>query len=320
MIRFFTRLLIGLVGLALIVLVALRLFAAWRETETGVQPVEGRMIETALGRVYVEEAGALDAPAILLIHGSVGWARLWHPTQDVLAKAGYRAIAFDMPPMGFSDRDPASNYGRDQQSRRILALTDALGVRPIIVAHSFGAGPGAEAVMQNPGAFAGLVVISGAIGLGSHEAPRVLPMPLRPVIVRELLVSASATNLWATAPLLKLFLYRKDVVTPEVIALLQRPARQVGSTREIARWLPTLLVPPLDAQSTRDAGWQALTLPVAFIWGDRDTTTPLVQGQALAALTNAPLAVLRDVGHIPQLEAPDDFHRALLDTLRVMTP
>lgn len=65
--------------------------------------------------------------------------------------------------MGFCERDPAGDYSRERQGRRIIALVAAMGIRPVLVAHSFGAGAAAEAAMAAPEAFTGLVVIDGAV-------------------------------------------------------------------------------------------------------------------------------------------------------------
>jgi pimeloyl-ACP methyl ester carboxylesterase len=308
--------------LALVLLLGLRLAAAIREV--GVLPAnipeEGTIVETALGEVYVEELGLADGPPLILVHGSVGWSRMWRPTQEALAAEGYRAIAFDMPPMGWSFRDPNGDYSRATQARRILALVKALGVKPILVSHSFGAGPAAEAAMQEPDAFAGLVVVSGAVGLRSHLKAGSLIWPLNYPFVRELAVSATVTNPPAMGTLLRLFLHRKEAATPEVIKMLNLPGKRAGTTAAIADWLPSLLVPPTDALSTRPEGWQSLPLPLAFIWGDRDTATPLADGQLLAELSGAPLSILQDVGHIPQIEAPAEFQAALIAALAALNP
>jgi pimeloyl-ACP methyl ester carboxylesterase len=318
--RFAIALVVILVSLAAVLLLGLRLAAGIREV--GILPDnfpdEGRMVETALGPIYVEELGPELGTPVLLVHGSVGWSRLWRPTSAALAAAGYRAIAFDMPPMGWSFRDPSGDYSRETQATRLLSLVEALGVKPIIVAHSFGAGAGAEAAMRQPKAFAGLVVVSGAIGLDSHLDGGALPWPLGHPFARELAVSATVTNPPAMGPLLRLFLYRKEAATDEVIAMLNRPGRRGGTTSAIADWLPSLLVPPTNALSTRPESWQALALPVAFLWGDRDTTTPLAQGERLAELTGVKLFILTDVGHIPQIEAPADFEAALVSALAAL--
>lgn len=298
-------------------LLGLRLAAVVREAGLMPQrlPEEGRIVETDLGPIYVEELGPETGPVLLLLHGSVGWSRMWRPTQEALAAEGYRAIAFDMPPMGWSFRDPGKDYSRQTQAARLLALTRALGVRPILVAHSFGAGAAAEAAMLDPQAFAGMVVVSGAIGLDSHLTEKTLPWPMGNPSVREFAVSATVTNPYAMGPLLRLFLHRKEAATDAVLAMLNRPGTRPGTTAAIADWLPSLLVPPKDALSTRAKSWEALTLPLAFVWGDSDTTTPLEQGEALARLTDAPLFILQEVGHIPQIEAPGDFQATLIAVL-----
>jgi pimeloyl-ACP methyl ester carboxylesterase len=320
--RTLVALLVILTGLSGVLLGGLRLAAMIREV--GVLPVdppaEGRIVETALGPIYVEELGPEGGTPLLLVHGSVGWSRMWRPTSEALAAEGYRAIAFDMPPMGWSFRDAGGDYSRQTQARRVLALVEALGIRPVLIAHSFGAGAAAEAAMQQPEAFAGLVVVSGAIGLDRDGSGQTPPWPLGYPFMRELAISATVTNPPAIGPMLRRFLHRKEAATPEVIDMLNRPNRRAGTTAALADWLPSLLVAPAGAASTRPEAWAALGLPVAFIWGDRDTATPLADGQRLAELTGAPLSILPEVGHIPQIEMPAAFQAALIAALADITP
>ena len=54
-------------------------------------------------------------------------------------------------------------------------------------------------------------------------------------------------------------------------------------------------------------------MPVKLIWGDKDTITPLWQGERLKqSIPQSSLAVLHGLGHIPQIEDPEVFNRALL--------
>lgn len=300
-------------------LVGFRAAAAWREIEPRdlSAPPEGRMIETSQGEVYVEEYGPNGGRPVLLVHGSVGWSRFWFETTDALAEAGYRAIAFDLSPMGFSERDKDGDYSRGKQAARILALTDAMRISPVLVAHSFGAGPATEAVMLSQDSFDAFVIVDGAIGVGSHEAEKTLPLPLRSPALREVGVSLTVTNPWALKPLLRLFLHRKEAATQEYLDVLSVPFTVAGTTPAIADWLPTLLVPPTDALSTRRDSYATLSLPVGIIWGAEDTATPLTQGEELNALIpSSKLKVLDDVGHIPQIEDPALFQEALLDLLQ----
>lgn len=76
----------------------------------------------------------------------------------------------------------------------------------------------------------------------------------------------------------------------------------------------------LSALSTRPENWRALSLPTFLIWGDKDTVTPLSQGETLAEIIpNATLTMLPDVGHIPQIEASALFQSNLLSALNALS-
>src|SRR5439155_11514028 len=119
---------------------------------------------------------------------------------DALAEAGYRVIALDLPPFGFSDRP--GTYRRTDQAARVADALSELGIeRAIIVGHSFGAGAAAEFVLRNPQRSRGLVLVDAALGLtGSQDDA---PAWLRPKWVRESLVSLTITNPLATTTLLR---------------------------------------------------------------------------------------------------------------------
>ncbi len=308
-------------ALLVVTFAGLRLAASLRETQTvaAIRPSEGTLVATAMGAIYIETAGDPTAPPVLLAHGTAAWSRLWQPTAQALAGQGYYAIAFDMPPFGYSQRDPQARYDRRMQAARILALTDALGIRPVLVAHSFGAGPAAEAAMIAPESFRALVMVDGAIGLNASSGPGALPLPLRSEWLREVLVAATVANPLATRTLLRSLIHVDQAATAEVAAMLQMPGRITGSTRAMSQWLPSLLLPPVDAQSTTHQAWRNLTLPLGLIWGSEDTVTPPDQAAQIAELAGQPpLVMLEGVGHIPQLEDPQGFNAALIGLLASM--
>jgi pimeloyl-ACP methyl ester carboxylesterase len=271
--------------------------------------------------VFIWEEGPPDGPVLLFAHGTAAWSGLWRPVLEEMGSAGWRAVAFDMPPFGFSERAVDGVYSRQAQAARLLALIDAMEIRPILVAHSVGAGPGVEAVMTRPDAFAGLVVVDGAIGLGGHRAETTLSLPLRYRPIREAITAASMTNPLLTKRFLRGLIHVKEAATDEIVDVLTRPLSRAGTTRAYADWVPSLLVPPRNALSTRPESYQALTLPVAYIWGAEDTVTPLAQGEELAALTpGAELVVLPGIGHIPQIEDRAAFTLALSRVLGSIAP
>ncbi|MEM7439545.1 MAG: alpha/beta hydrolase [Pseudomonadota bacterium] len=279
------------------------------------RPDTGRLIETALGGVFVTTTGD-QGPPLLMTHGTGAWGGLWQETADALAAAGYKAHAMDVPPFGFSERAADWDYRRQAQADRILALVAAMGQKPIMVAHSFGAGPSVEAVMKQPDAFVGQVLVAGAVALNSHDSDATLAAPLRSSQLRRTVVSVSLNNPLVTKSGLAMMLHKKDQAQKRYVDILKRPMAGEGLTEAYAQWLPTLLTPPKDALSTRPESYRALTLPTVLIWGDKDTITPLAQGEELANLVpGAKLVVMKDIGHIPQIEDPAAFQKILIEAL-----
>lgn len=282
--------------------VAMRVAAAQREVaDAHTAAPEGRFVDAGDLALFLRDEGPRDGGVLVFIHGSGAWSETWRPVLDALTASGYRCIAVDLPPFGYSDRPANGRYDRPAQAARVVAALDALQVgRFSLVGHSFGAGPTVEIAFQVPDRVERLVVLAGALGIDAPPGP-LGPLAWRPL--REIAVSTSFTNPAFIGPGLRHFAHNDQVVTPDVIKRYQRPLNVQGSTSAIADWLSELVAPDV-ALSTDSAAYAQLVTPTLLIWGDRDEATPIAQATALAGyLPNATLRVLPDVGHLPQLEA-----------------
>ncbi len=315
MFRFLFRFLVFLLLLAVLTLILFRVLASNREVGS-TPPDSGMFIDTPTQRFFVQAKGSETAQPVLLAHGTAAWSGFWAKEVDQLAEAGYRAIAYDLPPFGYSDRAADGDYSRPAQARRILDLARAQPTPPIMVAHSFGAAAATEAVLRDPRSFAGLILVDGAIGMGTVPASD-LPLPLRPRMIREAALSATATNPMATRFLLKQLIHKKGAASDHYIHVLQKPQTREGTTEAYANWLPSLLAPVPTSLSLDPAQYANLPIPVRIIWGNKDTVTPPDQAEALAAaIGQSQVHYLKDVGHIPHIEAPHEFTELLLELLK----
>ena len=120
--RFLRRLVLLLLLLVVFVLAGFRLAAVWRESGAVAAPEHGRFVETASGRIFVLEYGPDDGMPILFAHGTAAWSELWRPTLKNVADQGFRAIAYDAPPFGYSDRLNVP-YTRQSLAQVVLDLT-----------------------------------------------------------------------------------------------------------------------------------------------------------------------------------------------------
>lgn len=317
-----SKILRGAAKLCLVVLLlvvaaiaAFRVAAAVRETASrdALAPSTGHWIATRSGDVFVQEKGPATGTPVVLFHGTAAWSELWRATTDALAGAGYHVIALDLPPFGFSDR-PGS-YRRQDQAERVNDVLVRLNASPaVIVGHSFGAGAATELVLRFPDRARALVLVDAALGLTA--TPSDAPALLHPKWLREVLVSLTVTNPLATKMLLTSLIAKKERALPEYVEILQRPLSRQNSTSDIADWLYYFAGSDRAAQSADRSAYARLKRPVAILWGELDTVTPLEQARDLnVLLPQAHLTLLPGLGHIPQIEDPKTFNDALLKTL-----
>jgi pimeloyl-ACP methyl ester carboxylesterase len=321
---FVVALLLTVIGVTAL-LGACRYQASRRETLTRAEaaPPGGRLVRAADVNVFIQELGPTSAPVVVFVHGMGAWSELWRETLVATAAAGYRAIALDLPPFGYSERPARPAYSRQDQARRILGVIEALGVPEVtLVGHSFGGGPTMEAALMAPERVRALVLVDAAIGLDEPASAgglvaRVLGVPA----LRNAIVSATVTNPRMTRRLLSQFVEKQDAITKQRLAVLQAPLSVKGSTAAFGEWLIEFLTSRELPASARPDGYRGFTRPTLIMWGDKDTTTPLAQGQRLSqVISGSELAVMNGVGHMPQIEDNAEFNRLLVTFLRKQAP
>lgn len=320
---------LGVLALVAAALSAWLIYAAVRVqvTETlerrSAAPAGGRWIRAHDTEVHLREWGSPDAPPLLLVHGTGAWAGTWVSNVQALQAAGFRVVAMDLPPFGFSVPPPGRDYSRAAQARRILAVAEQLGPAPVtLLGHSFGGGPAAEAAMLDGKRIAHLVLVDAAIGLREEEASACPPPGAAGAVLawpglRTLLVAGAGTEPGLSRYWLEQFVARKEVVTQERTAIYQQPFASRGFSEGLGDWAYQFATGCEQPASIRPASFRQLQVPVSIVWGDLDTITPLAQGQRLLQLLpNARLTVLRGVGHIPQIEDVAGFNAAIANVLR----
>ncbi|HEV8146512.1 MAG TPA: alpha/beta hydrolase [Bryobacteraceae bacterium] len=319
------RILLAILILVVGTLTVSWLFAVARERQTAEQaaPASGRFVSAGDVRIYIQEDGPPSGLPVVFIHGFGAWSETWKKTTSILAAQGFHTIAVDVPPFGFSEKPTDGSFSTEQQARRIINVFDALQLKQVIlVGHSVGGRPTVEVALLAPDRIRALVLVDVALGFGSdgqfeENHPSFLTRAFyaaRPF--RNAVLSATATNSLMTKKLLSTFVADPNVLTPALLSVYQRPFVVKDATNRLGDWLRVLSVDKDISLTSKLSNLSNLAMTTLLIWGDKDSVTPLWQGEKLKqTIPNSTLNVLKGLGHIPQIEGPDQFNNSLLPFL-----
>ena len=273
--------------------------------------VEGR-------RVRVRVDGDAHKPPVLLVHGIGRSLEDWDLQYQRLS-ADHRVIAVDVPGFGFSDR-PDGPITLSAFAKGVLGTVDVLGeTRPLhIVGNSLGGAIAMQILAHRPERVASLALINSA-GFGSEVTIllRILAMP-----VIGPLVSRRTTR--AAAGILERACFADPALASR--ARIDRALAIAGKPHHGQVMLATA-VELANARGIR-AGWRRQLAafaalhprPTLIVWGDQDKVLPAHHlDEARRVLPHAESHLLPGIGHMPQIESPDEFAAMLLPFLAQAT-
>jgi pimeloyl-ACP methyl ester carboxylesterase len=270
--------------------------------------------------VFYREAGPIDAPAVLLLHGFPSSSRMWQPLIGRLADR-YRMIAPDYPGFGHSDAPPADgfSYTFDHIADYVGRFTDEIGLdRYSLVVQDYGGPVGMRLAVRRPERLNALMVQNAVChddGLGplwetrrefwadraAHEAA-----------LRENFFSPNATRLRHVGNSPHPDRYDPDLWTDE-LAFLNRPGQQDIQTDLFYDYRTNVASYPAWQQWLRDT-----QPPLLVVWGRYDPSFQVAEAEAYRRdVPDAQVHVI-DAGHFALDEAPDlvaDLTRRFLDSI-----
>jgi pimeloyl-ACP methyl ester carboxylesterase len=264
---------------------------------------------------YVDHGGPPDGPLLVCVHGLGGSVVNWAAFAP-LVTGRCRVLALDLA--GFGHTRSGSRSSSVHANQRLLHrfLTDVAGTPAILVGNSMG---GMVSILQasgHPDTVAGLVLVDPALPIG----PRTRPDPrvaatftafAVPAVGRTLLARrrSSTSAEQAAHDLLALCCVDPSRIPAHIVDKHVELATQRREYPDVdaelltaARSLLWLL-----ADRRRYAAMQrSITVPVLLLHGAQDRLVPVASARA-AAEANPRWRYVEapDVGHIPQLEAPE---------------
>jgi pimeloyl-ACP methyl ester carboxylesterase len=282
----------------------------WEEHKGELPHAErSRFVEIEGARVHYQEAGDVDAPPVILIHGFCASTFVWSDVFLPIAEAGFRVVVPDLIGYGFSEKPRGGEYTIDAQARLIIQLMDKLGIeRATIVGSSYGGAVASLCALDYASRVERLVLVDAVI---NDDVKRQLLLqlaaaPLMGDVVSPLLLSTYRLTRWRMRKV-----YGKDaswLLEDERMRAHHRPLRASSAHRAVIRTLRRWNASRIEREAHR------IRQPTLLIWGEDDVDIPLAHGKLMfEKIPNARLIVFRRCGHLPQEEYPTEFTKLVTE-------
>lgn len=294
-------------------------------------PVQRHSLDSqgqVLSMAFMDVAPAVpNGRTVVLLHGKNFCAATWGVTIARLAAAGFRVIAPDQIGFCKSSKPERYQFTFHQLATNTRALLESRGVgRAIVVGHSMGGMLAARHALLFPDGVEQLVMVN-PLGLEDWLAEGVPYASVDQSYRNELRTTAETIRNY------QLRYYYNGRWKPEYDQWVEMAAGlYAGSGRERVAWNQALTMEMILTQPVLYE-FPRLRVPTVLFIGGMDRTAPgaarapaevaqrlgdypVLGRRAAAAIPRAKLVEFADLGHSPQVEAPDRFHDALLGALQ----
>ncbi|MFK7943335.1 MAG: alpha/beta fold hydrolase [Paracoccaceae bacterium] len=272
-------------------------------------PPLGQFVDVDGAKIHAWDQGR--GHPVVMIHGASGNLRDW--TFDLAPEIArkHRAIAFDRPGFGYSERLDHQTGDPAAQARTLASAARKLGAqKPILVGHSLGAAVAMAWALAEPDSIAGVVSISGAVMPWSSK-----PMLAEQIGLDDLLVGLYFDYLRSSAPRGGIERFVTRVFRPQPVPegyldyvggpLSLKPSAMAANKQDV-----TVLNTALRRQAP-DYG--RIGVPVEVISGTNDFIID-TQRQPIPfaqRLPNSRLTLLDGVGHMAHHVAAEQVFAAI---------
>ncbi len=247
---------------------------------------------------------------VLFLHGIGGGHLAFAPQLETFAAAGYCAVAWDMP--GYGHSDPIEPYTFKGLAERCIALIEALAARRgqqvTLVGHSMGGMVAQEVLVRRPELIQNLVLCGTSAAFGranSDWQSQFIGQRMAPILAGQTMAELARQLVPAMAG---------PRALPEGLRLAEHCMAGVnpGTYRRALEALVTF---------DRRTELASVSVPTLLIAGENDPNAPPEVMRKMAdRITDSQFRIMPGIGHLMNLEAPDDFDRQLIQFLQEIRP
>jgi pimeloyl-ACP methyl ester carboxylesterase len=267
--------------------------------------VEERWINLDGARMRYLCAGS--GPALLLVHGLLGYSFSWRFTISAMAQHA-TVYAVDLMGTGFSDRPPGLDCSFRASAQRLRRFMDATGIASCdLLGTSHGGAVSMMLAALAPERIRRLILVDPVNPWSAH-GKRLSVLLSNPVVAPIFLKLAPRVRI------LDEFYHRRMFgdgrrIPPDSLEGYRKPMRIPGSYEY---GLAVLRSWNRDLEELESVLPRIAHIPTLLIWGTSDTAVGPASAQLLQQrLHDCRLLMFEGVGHLPYEEVPEEFNRAV---------
>ena len=253
-----------------------------------------------------------DGPVVLLLHGLAASLLTWYCNIDVLASAGYRVIAPDLPGFGESDKPSHLDYSPDSAADFVYDFTQELELKRLsLVGSSAGGVIAGLFALEYPDMVEKMVLVgSGGFGREVSWFLRVISIP----VVGDLVYQPWLNNRMGAT---KQLFYRPPAILDELLPEMNRLKLLPGARSAMLRSVRSSVnLMGLRPQVYILERLKSSPVPLMTIWGADDIIIPVSHAEAVRQeLPESVVRIIPKCGHWPQMEQPSQFNPMLTSFL-----
>jgi abhydrolase domain-containing protein 6 len=256
---------------------------------------------------YAESSNSNKNP-IVFVHGFGGDKDNWTRMIPYL-KDQYRAISPDLPGFGDTNRLPSENYSITEQVKRLKQFTEKLGIKKFHIAgNSMGGSISAYYASQYPDEVLSLTLINSA-GVTSpikSELAVELERGYNPLLVKDVDDYDRLIN----------FIFvKKPYIPGSIKKYFAEKAVQNKSFNE------KIFSDIRSEKNPVEASLSKIKSPTLILWGDTDRVIHVSSTEVFQKnIKNSKVIILKDCGHSPQIERPQEVASHILQFISSVQP
>jgi magnesium chelatase accessory protein len=258
-----------------------------------------KMVKAAGLSWHVQDSGAGQAKALVLLHGTGASTHSWAGLLPELAK-DHRVIACDLPGHAFTSRPRGGAASLETMASLVPALLAELGIAPsAVVGHSAGAAVALRAVLDGKLAPLPVIGINAALKPFPGIAGKVAPALARALFLNPFAAFLFARRAMDRAAVEKVLSSTGSRLTPEQIDFYHRLFQNAGHIDSTLGMMAKWNLPDLWRDLPR------LQSPLHLIVGAHDRTVPPADARLICDLVpQSTITSLAGLGHLAHEEAP----------------